>query len=204
MRTRTVAVVSLSFILLAGCVRDRPPPITPAALNLHQRSWVVTEDKVAALVKREGGTPEGGVPFDIGSRKNVNVIVVRLDWTPQKVANPDTYLNLVVIDGAGHKASELLEAAPGFPNVAYGWDGRYEVLSQNYPWLAPTAMKQVPSGWTDSAESAYFKPSESGPLWIVARFSGGGIVNEVQFPPVVGVFLVEGDNIWWAVQPPAG
>jgi hypothetical protein len=61
-----------------------------------------------------------------------------------------------------------------------------------------------PGGWTDSAESAYFKPSETGPLWTVALFNGGGIANMPQFPPVIGVFLVEGDNIWWAVQPPAG
>jgi hypothetical protein len=184
----------------------QPGPVTPEALDLRARTWVVPERDVAAFLEaRTGRNAEFAM-----SAPDANAIVVRLNWTPQQT---EARLGVVVIDGPSQLAAQTLQTSPlviGYTNlnVQYGWDGRYGVLAERYPWLAPTADVQNPDGSvSDGASAVFFEPRDGGPMWIIARFPrDAGIPSfRPDTPPVVGVFLTGPDaQVEWAVQPARG
>jgi len=172
------------------------PPIAPGQTGLAAQAWVVQQSDVVAFIRAHGGpdvsdfVPDGPDP----------VAVARLTWTPQNLPTSADY-NIVVLDPSGQDAAINLQTEGANGQLALGWDGRLDVLSKGYPFLAPTAQVPVNGGFKDTTMRATFRPSLDAPMWVIARFHRHSAID-VSRPsdsPIVAAFLTGADEkIWWA------
>jgi hypothetical protein len=160
--------------------------LTPADAGLAAEAWVVPQEEVTAFVEERGGT----VDFAVVGRGEQPVVVARVDWVPSE-PSPGTRLQVVVLDPTGQDAATTFWVSPSGVDVTIGWDGRYEVLADRYPWLGATRSMEDAYGNVESTMSVAFPPDGAGPLWLVAAFpraSAIGIARRND-EPIVGAFL---------------
>jgi hypothetical protein len=188
----SVAALTSSCSLLTS----DSPPIPPGRTGLAAQAWIVQQPDVVAFVRTHGG-PAVNDFVQIGS---VPVVVARLTWTRQNLPSVAEY-NIVVLDPSEQDASVDVQTEGAGGRVAIGWDGRFQVLSERYPFLAATRDVQVSGGFTD-ATGISFRPTFDAPMWIIARFPRNSAI-EVAKPgasPIVAAFLTGTDQkVWWAL-----
>lgn len=183
--------------LAVGCSAVKlgdTPPVSVEEAGLSAQAWVVPQTDVQSFVEARGGTMANFVP--IGADP---VAVVRLSWTTRDLPAPDRY-NVVVIDPSGQQAAVDLQTDPMDTAISLGWDGRYSVLPDRYPFLVCLRGNGMDMGRL-APMAVSFRPGMRGPLWIVARFPRSGAMGLARphDVPTVAVFLTGADErIWWA------
>jgi hypothetical protein len=197
-RYTTIAVIAATSLVSSACTEDEAP-LTPADAGLAAEAWVVPQEEVTAFVEERGGT----VDFAVVGRGEQPVVVARVDWVPNE-PSPGTRLQIVVLDPSGQNAATTFWVSSSDVDVSIGWDGRYEVLADRYPWLGATRSMEDAYGDVESTMSVAFPPDGAGPLWLVAAFpraSAIGIARRND-EPIVGAFLTSDpdERIWWAEQ----
>jgi hypothetical protein len=200
-----VAAAVVAAIVLHGSSSASKDPVPPAGqgplqgFQLHAKTWVVQEKDARALIKREGGP---GPRHWVFLPKHVEVVVARLDWTPQQLNGKR--LLVVVIDQASQSASTYIQVVPRIAVIALGWAGAYDNLDETYAWLAPTAPVDLGGGGSYlDVTGAYLRTSAGGRVWMVASFSPRTISPNPSEPPIVGAILVDqNDHVLWAIQVP--
>jgi hypothetical protein len=192
--TTLVSVATLTSS--CGLFSSDPPPIAPGRTGLAAQAWIVQQPDVVAFIQEHGG-PTVNDFVSIGSEP---AVVARLTWTRQDLPSDAAY-NLVVLDPSKQDAAVNVQTEGTSGRVSLGWDGRFQVLAERYPFLAATRDVEVDAGVTNATTGVSFRPSFDGPMWIIARFPRHSAI-EVAEPgasPIVAAFLTGTDQkVWWA------
>ena len=192
-----IACSTLVGSLAVGCSAVKlgdSPPVSVEEAGLSAQAWVVPQADVPSFVEARGGTISDFTPIG-----NDPVAVVRLSWTTRDLPARD-YYNVVVVDPSGQQAAVNVQTDPYGSGITLGWDGRYSVLPDRFPFLVCLHGYGMDMGRLEPM-AVSFRPKMRGPLWIVARFPRGGAMGLARphDVPTVGVFLTGADErIWWA------
>lgn len=130
--------------------RDRPPV---AAVDVRASGQVEVVRPEAAQQRLDELAGVGRLSaLSPGGSGTDQELVGQVTVASPPVADKDTELALFVIDRRrGTVLSVLNGVGPERSNLGPGWDGRYDLVAANYPWLRALASVPEPggSGWTD-------------------------------------------------------
>jgi hypothetical protein len=165
-------------------------PYGPEALHARVSLESYSGDQVAQRAVDElAGAGRLRVPVDPLQRYVVGQL--RFDL-PREARRDDDYA-LFVLDEAGRPVQEIWGVA-GSVDVTSGWDGRYEAIAGQYPWLAQLHAITTEDGFTDPGASLSWPALTSGPVTFVALADPGVPDEHMQ----VALVLLSGATVHWA------
>jgi hypothetical protein len=197
-----IAVISVLCLVIAALILTR----------IRGQEWEHGGDALSASAEvRLAGQADVGTASAAFGLKDVTMAagiakqaaIVRVRWT-----GPD--------DGGSYAFMALdrrvnrplpLRVFAGWDAASGGtgshWDGRYEVLSQHYPWLAGTASVQTGSGWTDTSQAVGTPAAATGSLTAIFLVDDGQLPITAPRDVLVTVIHTDEDNeVRWAKQIP--
>ena len=204
-RLQLLVVVGLIVALVVG--------FTWASHQRRDDEWSHGGDKVKVGARIEvtdaagfgdaldaaGGTRNGAI---VGVQQG---FVVNVTWTGPREAGG--YYQFVLLDDRVAPARPVRpgSGSAGGERVTLGWDGRYEVLHQRYPWLAATAARQLPDGSsTDSTEALGVPAKDRGSATLAFYdLEDANPVTDPAHDLELAMFLVDsGGEVRWARKIP--
>src|SRR5262245_30460627 len=131
-------------------------------------------------------------------------LVVEVRWSGPNNRAHDGYYEFVVLSRPGGPTL-LPSDAWGAGDDVFGWDGRYQALSEHYPWLAGTKDVSDGQGGVSNNSLSTGVPAVAQASVTIALAAGDLVSNPGGLRRVVvGVFYVRDGDVRWAKQiPPA-
>ncbi|GGO75393.1 hypothetical protein GCM10012276_25720 [Nocardioides deserti] len=116
----------------------------------------------ADAVEAAGGPRRPALPGPQG-------VAVRVEWSGSP--DPDGWYEFILLDGRLEPARPVPADSAWAPGEETGanWSGAYDALAEHYPWLALTADRRVPGGWTSDADALGLRARTIGAGTLVYR-----------------------------------
>lgn len=197
-----IALLAVAVALVAAVVAwqrwTQRPPYGPEAVNAQVTMRVVPENRAQAAVDSLTGSP-GSLQIPIGLGP---LLVGRLTFDVPPGARESDFYSLFLLDAHQGLPLERVYAVTAAGGVGQGWDGSYDALAQQVPWLAGIASTQRPDGsWTSTGMAAMWRGTTPGPVVFVAVPLPEMLDPTSVTSYTVGLTLQNGDRtLYWAEQ----
>jgi hypothetical protein len=185
-----------------------------ALVQRHQRAeeWADGADAVDARAEVVTATPAQlpealarfGVDGELGVSRTPQAVVAHVTWdgTP---SSGGTYEFVLLDDRLS--PPRPLRAYGGWGSdgpTGSGWDGRFDVLGEHYPWLAGTTPVRTGAGWADRAEAIGVPATGTGEATLAFHLDRDDLPTGDAAGDLVlaMVFVHEDGDVRWARQIP--
>jgi len=193
-----VAVAALAAGVQAWQRWTQRAPYGPDAVHAQVTMRVVPEDEAQAAVDALTGSP-GSLQIPVGMGPLL-VGQLRFD-VPAGARERDLY-TLFLLDAHQGVPLEHVYAASPAGGVGQGWDGSYNAVAQQVPWLAGIADTQLPDGsWTSTGMAPQWRATTPGPVTFIAVPLPDMIDPTAVTSYTVGLMMRDDDRtLFWAEQ----
>ncbi len=191
-------VVALAAGLQAWQRWTQRAPYGPEAVHARVTMSVVPEAEAQAAVDALTGAP-GSLQIPVGMGP---LLVGQLTFDVPPGARESDVSTLFLLDAHQGLPLEHVYAVSSAGGVGQGWDGSFDAVAKQVPWLAGIASTQLPDGsWTSTGMAAMWRAPTPGPVTFVAVPLPDMLDPTLVTSYTVGLMLWNEDRaLYWAEQ----
>lgn len=172
-------------------------PYGPESVNAHVTMRLVPEDQAQAALDALVGPGTMNIPVGMGP-----LLIGQATFTVPPGASDSMFYSLFLIDQSQHQPLQQVYGGSPDGNVGQGWDGSYDQIAAQVPWLSAAARTQPSDGTTTGPGMALgWSATTHGPITFVAVPRPDTIDPAALSSYTVGLTLQNDDrSLYWAQQ----
>jgi hypothetical protein len=191
-----LAIAVAAVLGVTSWLTMRGPGDPPAASGVTV-DLVLEPTQVKTFVREHDGSHSG---ITLSAPQTSQIVAGTITVPPDTALSDQDYYALFVIDETDDDVALDVYGLPSKGSgLTRGWDGRYNELAEEYPWLASVASTETGSGWTDPGTTLAFESDAlNRPLQFAAWLQPGGSLLDkpAQLTIALAAWDDDGDLAW--------